>query len=67
MEHNVGITTSWSSTNPIRYIISDMQECYYQRAKYSGLYQDQFYQVSDTLKPFDEVCEERGGQYYGYK
>ena len=57
MNHNSG---SWLETNPIRYIISDMQECYYQRAKYSGLYQDQFYQVDSSLKPFDEVCEERG-------
>ena len=54
MEHK----TTWTDTNPIRYIISDAQECYYQKAAYNGLYINQYYMPG--VKAFDEVCEERG-------
>lgn len=52
MEHN----TQWTPDNPIRYIISDQQECYYQKAAYNGLYTNQYYKPG--VKAFDEVCEE---------
>lgn len=61
MEHRPGIG-GWSDTNPIRYIISDNQECYYQKATYKDFYQTQYYQPS--YKIFDEVCEERGDKSF---
>ena len=59
MEHRLGVDNSWSATNPIRYVISDNQECYYEKATYNGLYTNQYYMPG--VKAFDEVCEERGG------
>ena len=62
MEHRSDPVTGWSNTNPIRYIISDNQECYYQKATYKDFYQTQYYQPS--YKIFDEVCEERGDKSF---
>ncbi|HPO11600.1 MAG TPA: LamG domain-containing protein, partial [bacterium] len=54
MEHS----TIWSSTNPIRYTISDQQECYYQKATYNNIAEVQYYKPG--AKIYDEVCQERG-------
>lgn len=54
--------TIYNAENPIRFIVSDMQDCYYQRATYTGLYENQFYQGYNSREPaFESVCNEFSG------